>query len=87
MALAGSAHFGLVLFLLALQLFRVGHSGELVCKKKVSFLFLQVKTLKERIEEEKGKDHFSVAGLKLIYAGMFSPFLNPTNSLFITFLP
>ncbi|XP_059214457.1 UV excision repair protein RAD23 homolog B [Centropristis striata] len=28
-----------------------------------------VKTLKERIEEEKGKDHFSVAGLKLIYAG------------------
>ena len=30
----------------------------------------QVKTLKERIEEEKGKDNFSVAGLKLIYAGM-----------------
>ncbi|XP_028458119.1 UV excision repair protein RAD23 homolog B [Perca flavescens] len=28
-----------------------------------------VKTLKERIEEEKGKEHFSVAGLKLIYAG------------------
>ncbi|XP_028274393.1 UV excision repair protein RAD23 homolog B [Parambassis ranga] len=28
-----------------------------------------VKTLKERIEQEKGKDHFSVAGLKLIYAG------------------
>ncbi|TMS08652.1 UV excision repair protein RAD23-like protein B [Larimichthys crocea] len=28
-----------------------------------------VKTLKERIEEEKGKDHFSVSGLKLIYAG------------------
>ena len=32
--------------------------------------FSQVKTLKERIEEEKGKDNFSVAGLKLIYAGM-----------------
>ncbi|XP_008283781.1 UV excision repair protein RAD23 homolog B isoform X2 [Stegastes partitus] len=28
-----------------------------------------VKTLKERIEQEKGKDTFSVAGLKLIYAG------------------
>lgn len=28
-----------------------------------------VKTLKERIEEEKGKDNFSVAGQKLIYAG------------------
>lgn len=28
-----------------------------------------VKTLKERIEQEKGKDNFSVAGLKLIYAG------------------
>ncbi|XP_049460525.1 UV excision repair protein RAD23 homolog B isoform X1 [Epinephelus fuscoguttatus] len=28
-----------------------------------------VKTLKERIEQEKGKDHFSVGGLKLIYAG------------------
>nr|XP_046231324.1 UV excision repair protein RAD23 homolog B isoform X2 [Scatophagus argus] len=28
-----------------------------------------VKTLKERIEEEKGKDNFSVSGLKLIYAG------------------
>lgn len=31
--------------------------------------FIQVKTLKERIEEEKGKDHFPVSGLKLIYAG------------------
>uniref|UniRef100_A0A3Q0SRX0 UV excision repair protein RAD23 n=1 Tax=Amphilophus citrinellus TaxID=61819 RepID=A0A3Q0SRX0_AMPCI len=28
-----------------------------------------VKTLKERIEQEKGKDNFSVAGQKLIYAG------------------
>ncbi|CAJ1070670.1 UV excision repair protein RAD23 homolog B [Xyrichtys novacula] len=28
-----------------------------------------VKTLKEKIEQEKGKDNFSVAGLKLIYAG------------------
>ncbi|XP_047426400.1 UV excision repair protein RAD23 homolog B isoform X2 [Mugil cephalus] len=28
-----------------------------------------VKTLKERIEQEKGKDHFAVAGQKLIYAG------------------
>lgn len=28
-----------------------------------------VKTLKEKIEEEKGKDLFSVSGLKLIYAG------------------
>jgi len=28
-----------------------------------------VKTLKERIEEEKGKDNYSVGGLKLIYAG------------------
>lgn len=33
--------------------------------------FIQVKTLKEKIEEEKGKDHFPVSGLKLIYAGMF----------------
>lgn len=32
--------------------------------------FTQVKTLKERIEEEKGKDNFPVSGLKLIYAGM-----------------
>ena len=29
----------------------------------------QVKVLKERIEEEKGKDNFPIAGLKLIYAG------------------
>lgn len=28
-----------------------------------------VKALKQRIEEEKGKDNFSVSGLKLIYAG------------------
>ncbi|XP_045923333.1 UV excision repair protein RAD23 homolog B isoform X2 [Micropterus dolomieu] len=28
-----------------------------------------VKTLKEKIEQEKGKDHFSVSELKLIYAG------------------
>ncbi|XP_030291799.1 UV excision repair protein RAD23 homolog B isoform X2 [Sparus aurata] len=28
-----------------------------------------VKTLKEKIEQEKGKDNFSVSGLKLIYAG------------------
>ncbi|XP_074547237.1 UV excision repair protein RAD23 homolog B [Halichoeres trimaculatus] len=28
-----------------------------------------VKTLKERIEQEKGKDNYSVGGLKLIYAG------------------
>lgn len=31
-----------------------------------------MKALKQRIEEEKGKDNFSVSGLKLIYAGMFS---------------
>lgn len=31
---------------------------------------LQVKTLKEKIEHEKGKDCFPVAGQKLIYAGM-----------------
>lgn len=37
-------------------------------------LFSQVKTLKERIEEEKGKDNFSVSGLKLIYAGMLQTF-------------
>ncbi|XP_031418354.1 RAD23 homolog A, nucleotide excision repair protein a [Clupea harengus] len=30
---------------------------------------LTVKVLKERIEEEKGKDNFPIAGLKLIYAG------------------
>lgn len=30
----------------------------------------QVRTLKERIEQEKGKEIFSVAGQKLIYAGM-----------------
>lgn len=33
-----------------------------------------MKTLKERIEEEKGKDNFSVSGLKLIYAGMLQTF-------------
>lgn len=39
-------------------------------------IFIQVKTLKERIEEEKGKDHFPVSGLKLIYAGMLCCLLN-----------
>lgn len=41
-------------------------------KKKNKTIFSQVKALKQRIEEEKGKDNFSVSGLKLIYAGMFS---------------
>lgn len=40
--------------------------------KKNKTIFSQVKALKQRIEEEKGKDNFSVSGLKLIYAGMFS---------------
>lgn len=31
--------------------------------------WLKVTTLKERIEHEKGKDNFPVAGQKLIYAG------------------
>lgn len=35
-----------------------------------AFVF-QVKSLKERIEQEKGKEHFPFAGQKLIYAGMF----------------
>lgn len=35
----------------------------------LSSLSLQVKTLKEKIENEKGKDGFPVAGQKLIYAG------------------
>jgi hypothetical protein len=30
-----------------------------------------VKKLKEKIEEEKGKETFPAAGQKLIYAGMF----------------
>lgn len=38
----------------------------------------QVKTLKEKIEQEKGKDHFSVSGLKLIYAGMLQAVFNPS---------
>lgn len=36
-----------------------------------------MKRLKERIEEEKGKDIFSVAGLKLIYAGMLQALVPP----------
>lgn len=31
---------------------------------------LQVKALKEKIENEKGKESFPVAGQKLIYAGL-----------------
>ncbi|MEQ2290451.1 UV excision repair protein RAD23 B [Ameca splendens] len=43
-----------------------------------------VKTLKERIEQEKGKDIFSVAGQKLIYAGMtWVPPLNGAVSSYI----
>lgn len=49
-------------------------------------MFPQVKTLKEKIEHEKGKDSFPVTGQKLIYAGMsnnkalnhFTPFSYPT---------
>lgn len=47
------------------------------------FSFPQVKTLKERIEQEKGKDNFSVAGQKLIYAGMIYGFLQALPSRFI----
>lgn len=43
--------------------------ASLVSKIKI-FIFLQVKALKEKIESEKGKDAFPVAGQKLIYAGM-----------------
>lgn len=43
---------------------------------------MQVKTLKEKIEEEKGKDHFPVSGLKLIYAGMLCCLLNTDLSSF-----
>lgn len=32
-------------------------------------LFVQVKALKEKIEEDRGKDAFPAAGQKLIYAG------------------
>ncbi len=46
--------------------------------KKSVTLFSQVKTLKEKIEQEKGKDHFSVSGLKLIYAGMLQAVFNPS---------
>ncbi|MED6250951.1 UV excision repair protein RAD23 B [Ataeniobius toweri] len=43
-----------------------------------------VKTLKERIEQEKGKEIFSVAGQKLIYAGMTCvPPLNGAVSSYI----
>lgn len=41
----------------------------------ICFLLLclsQVKALKEKIENEKGKDNFPVAGQKLIYAGTSS---------------
>ncbi len=34
-----------------------------------TLFFAQVKTLKEKIEEEKGQDNFPVSGLKLIHAG------------------
>lgn len=55
-------------------------------KKRVMCL-PQVTTLKERIEQEKGKDGFPVAGLKLIYAGMLQAFsitfnLNPSMLVF-----
>ena len=36
---------------------------------------LQVKALKEKIEQEKGKDTFPAGGQKLIYAGNVSPFI------------
>lgn len=35
-------------------------------------LWLQVRALKEKIEEEKGKDSFPAAGQKLIYAGLLA---------------
>ena len=35
----------------------------------IIYPFLQVKVLKEKIEAEKGRDAFPVAGQKLIYAG------------------
>lgn len=45
-----------------------------------SSLSLQVKTLKEKIENEKGKDGFPVAGQKLIYAGTVSVLYSPALS-------
>lgn len=44
--------------------------------------FSQVKTLKEKIEQEKGKDNFSVSGLKLIYAGMSQAVVSLLKSSF-----
>lgn len=45
----------------------------------LSFFLPQVKTLKERIEQEKGMDNFSVAGQKLIYAGMINEYIRKTS--------
>lgn len=49
----------------------------------VAFVNPQVKTLKERIEQEKGKDSFSVAGQKLIYAGMLHVLTIKTTLVFV----
>lgn len=49
------------------------------------FVFVfQVKSLKERIEQEKGEEHFPFAGQKLIYAGRMCGLLckNPLLNLF-----
>lgn len=46
----------------------------------LSSFSLQVKTLKEKIENEKGKDGFPVAGQKLIYAGTVSVLYSPALS-------
>lgn len=46
---------------------------------------LQVKALKEKIESERGKDAFPVAGQKLIYAGN-EDFENALSEFTILFL-
>lgn len=39
------------------------------CIENMTSTSLQVKSLKEKIENEKGKEHFPAGGQKLIYAG------------------
>lgn len=48
-------------------------------------IFPQVRRLKERIEEERGREGFPVAGLRLIYAGMLRALVPPNILTYVLF--